>query len=84
MDTYNILTILAFLLVAWISTIIVEFCYCEWRRGNYMVGIHEWKKIKHGWKGGDPNGKAQSSQEDDETRCTPSPEARKWWQPQDQ
>jgi len=86
-DTYNILTTIGFLIAAWVSTLIMEFCYCEWKRGNYMDGIRAWRKLQLGWKGGDLDGKAAqgSSQEDCEARCTPSPaKGRQWWRPQDQ
>lgn len=60
-ETIDILGVILILLVAWIGTVIVEFIYCERRRTEYMSGIHEWRKIKREWKGGDPNGKTQES-----------------------
>lgn len=84
--TYDILTTIGFIIAAWVSTLIIEFCYCEWKRGNYMDGIRAWKKLQLGWKGGDLDGETAqgSSQENDEARSTPSPKARQWWRPQDQ
>jgi len=86
-DTYNILTTIGFIIAAWVSTLIMEFCYCEWKRGNYMDGIRAWKKLQLGWKGGDPNGETAqgSSQEVNcKARSAPSQKARQWWRPQDQ
>jgi hypothetical protein len=67
-DAENIVLVITMLLVAWIGTIILEFIYSEYKRVSYMQGIHEWKKIKHRWRGGDPGGKAQSIPQEGNTQ----------------